>query len=99
MKYGARASRPHHKQLNARAARFLVWIKRRLRTCSINPGLFLPKVKIKQSIHSSVSMNFDYYDISEYSSGADTSCGIELCFDSCGGTLLDGELAVLGEPV
>ena len=37
------------------------------RACSINPGLFLPKVKIKQSIHSSVSMNFDYYDISEYS--------------------------------
>jgi len=30
LKYGARASRPHHKQLNARAARFLVWIKRRL---------------------------------------------------------------------
>ena len=30
LKYGARASRPHRKQLNARSARFLVWIKRRL---------------------------------------------------------------------
>ena len=30
LKYGARVSRPHHKQLNARSARFLVWIKRRL---------------------------------------------------------------------
>ena len=40
MKYGARASRPHRKQLNARSARFLVWIKRRLRLESDTIGGF-----------------------------------------------------------
>jgi len=36
-------------------------------SCSINPGQFLPKVKFKQSIYSSATMNLNYYDISKYS--------------------------------
>ena len=35
-------------------------------SCRMNPGLFLPKVTFKQTIHPSVVMNYDYYDISAY---------------------------------
>jgi len=35
-------------------------------TCRMNPGLFLPKVKFKQSVKPAVTINLDYYDISKY---------------------------------
>ena len=34
--------------------------------CSINPGPLLRKIKFKQSVHPTVKINLDYYDISEY---------------------------------
>ena len=35
-------------------------------SCRMNPGQLLPKVKFMQSLSSSVMMNIDYYDVSEY---------------------------------
>ena len=35
-------------------------------TCRMNPGVFLPKLHFKQSVQPTVTMNFSYYDISEY---------------------------------
>jgi len=34
--------------------------------CRMNPGLFLPKVKFKQSFQPAVTMNLDYYDVTKY---------------------------------
>jgi len=39
------------------------------RTCCINPGLFLPKVKFKQFVQPNVTMNLGYYDVSKYDDG------------------------------
>ena len=35
-------------------------------SCRLNPGLLLPKVKFKQAVQPSVTVNLDYYNISEY---------------------------------
>ena len=35
-------------------------------SCRMNPGLFFPKVKFKQSILPTATMSFDYYDVSKY---------------------------------